>query len=299
MQQKIEVNSIKSYIKCLYFNDNPRAHRTHSPISPKRVMTLPAELSNSNTSKLPVLSTKRSISGSKNDISLINDISSSKQNVLFKKKLHYKYIHMPLYLPNIVKDRNINKTKKTMIFFNNKKEFLDNPNKKCSLPFLFKEDNLKAVKNAQNINRIQYDIHKYKKEMEDTSKMLIKELWHKSYHKKVLDLSGLQIKQEKLDNQKMQTYETRFHELDHHFIEPLGHMKFLYENEKNISDFINLSMDPNHHNTESFIKREENSIRTGNNSKLFKGEIDDLLDKCREFHDVMKKEKKLFFFSFS
>lgn len=292
MDGKMEINATKSFIKSLYFHDSPRLKP--KTISPKRTITVIPPETTTSGEKLPRLSTNRSISGSKNqEISSIHDTDILKvDEETYKKKLRAQYLHMPIYLPNIVKDKFINETKQTMHFFTKDKDYSE-AEKKLTLPVLGKQDNIKSVKNAKKFNENYYIARQNKKE--DTSKMLINELWNKSYQKKVLDLSGLKMKQEKMNSQKIQPFDKRCQELDVYF-QPKQHsyLKFLTENEKNVSDLINFSVDSRRPNIESFIRREDNSSSrmAHNHSKFFKSEIGDLLDRCKEYNDLMKKEKK-------
>lgn len=288
----MEINATKSFIKSLYFHDSPRLK--NKTVSPKRTITVITGETPTPGERVPRVSTNRSISGSKNhEISSIHDPDQLKiEEESYKKKLRAQYLHMPIYLPNIVKDKFINETKQTMQFFTKDKDYSE-ADKKITLPFLGKQDNIKSVKNAKKFNENFYISRQNKKE--DTSKMLINELWNKSYQKKVLDLSGLKMKQEKMNSQKIQSFEKRYKELGGYF-EPKQHsyLKFLTDNEKNVSDLINFSVDSRKPNIESFIRREDNSSSrmAHNHSKFFKSEIGDLLDRCKEYNDLMKKEKK-------
>ena len=99
----MEINATKSFIKSLYFHDSPRLKK--KTISPKRTITvIPGEA----TTPVPRISTNRSLSGSKNhEISSIQEIDQLKieEANKYKKKIHAQYLHMPIYLPNIVKDK--------------------------------------------------------------------------------------------------------------------------------------------------------------------------------------------------
>lgn len=290
MQEKLEINCTRSFVKCLYFVDSPRRQ---SPKSPKKISSFAMGLPLPKSSIRPGLSSFSPASGLKNaDISSIYEDSLIKhKDENYKRQLKNKYIHIPVYLPTIVKDKGINETKNTMFYFHKDRNFSQSEQKKMSMPFINKEDNIRSVKNAKEFNENMYNSRKNYKE--NTSKMLIKELWHKSYHKKVLDLSGLSSRQKHVDDKKIQSYDKRVRDLESHFAEPkTGYLKFLQETEKNLSDFINSSLDSKRNYMDHLNKIKEKSKNNSSSSREVGQEVHELIDKCKEFNDHMKDERK-------
>ena len=267
----------KSYIKSLYFLDSP------PPPKAKRNSTIlmalspikhgyPSSLLHHNETSL----IKESIYTNENNGSTQK---SSKNDESLKRKLKNQFLHFPVFLPMIIKDENIVKSKNTMKYFEKEPELQhEKSNKKLTLPYLFKEDGLKIIKNVQKINQNQYRTQK----KQSYSKMLIKELWHKSYHKKILDLSGLGLRHERIETQKIKSYNEKVQDLNEYYegmTKSKAYLAQIGDNETNvISEFSELER--------SKTEREKRDFGD------FKGEIRDIMGKCKEFNEQMKEEKK-------
>lgn len=246
-------NQSNSYVKSLYFIDAP-------PLSNREIPNK-----------------RLSPSRSKPTESFLQDISSIKEKTLSseKKKNHARYLHVPMNLPVIIKDKSINESKKTINFFLKEHQYEKNSsNKKVNFPYLLKEDSLKTIVTAQKLNEILYKSRKNTKE--NTSKMLIKELWKKSYHDHVLQLSGIKKKTDDVEQKKIQPFYKRYEELDSYF-----------------SENINLS----HSNYFGFLKLPEKSVDSYKQKKKseIKSELSEILNQCKEFNSDMKIEKKYIF----
>lgn len=242
-----------SYVKSLYFIDAP-------PLSNREIL------------RKSILSTSRS----KPIESFLQDISSVKEKTMSpEQKNHTRYLHIPIHLPVIIKDKSINESKKTINFFEKENKYEKNSsNKKVNFPYLLKEDSLKTIVTAQKLNEILYKSRKNTKE--NTSKMLIKELWKKSYHDHVLQLSGIKKKHDEVEQKKIQPFCKRYEELDSYFTEKI-----------NISDS----------NYFGFLKLPEKSIDSHKRKKKIeiKSELNEILNQCKEFNSDMKAEKKYLF----
>lgn len=200
-----------------------------------------------------------------------------KQTIEATKKNKVAFMHIPIHLPLIIKDKNIKDSKNTISFFDERSlsPRSGSSTKKKYFPLL-KEDNYKTIKNAKNLNEILYK--QRNKSKENTSKMLIKELWNKSYHNNVLKLSGIKSKQEKIESKRIEPFTKRLEELENHF-----------NYNKDSSYFGFLNSDENSRKNSSLSRKYKNK-------KELKSGVNDLLEKCRLFNSEMKNEKRLIYF---
>ena len=279
----MQTNS-KSSVKSLYFIEKS----SQTPISSRRkdFSPRPTNLNSASSSKSP---TNKHFS-----LLNINGDSSLKLQEHLKKKLKSQYMHVPAYLPIIIRDKSVQDSKKTMFFFNKEKDSFQNPKRIIALPYISKGDGMKEIKNAKDFNEMSYVSQTKRRVKENTSKMLIKELWQKSYQKKVLDLSGIKLRNDRINNQRIKPYSERFQDLGNYFVASRDYFNIINENEKNFTEMVSMSREGEENSRIQEFSMSKNTA----GSRFLKGEFDELLGRCKEFNESMRKEKKFNFLRF-